>query len=176
MNKNHRVYPINESITFRKTKDTWGGFSNMAAGYPIYYKGELYKTAEAFYQSLKFDSVYIKNEIRTAKSPITAKKIAYSYSEYMLEGWYDKRYLTMDKVVRLKFYQNYDKLYPLFIESKDKYIVEFVHNIDDKWGCIKNGDNYIGVNALGRIIMNLRKEYFEFDQLMNACYEQKEYK
>lgn len=49
-----RHYPVEECIAFRKTKEPYGGLSNMAPKYPIVICGVKVLTSEALYQACRF--------------------------------------------------------------------------------------------------------------------------
>jgi predicted NAD-dependent protein-ADP-ribosyltransferase YbiA (DUF1768 family) len=46
------------------------------APYPIEHNGQVWPTSEALFQALRFDDPTIREEIRTQKSPMSAKMIA----------------------------------------------------------------------------------------------------
>jgi len=82
-----KKYQVSECISFRKTREEWGGLSNMCAGYPIEIQGIEIRTSEALYQSLKFpDHAFIQREILKQKSPMSAKMKAKKHRAYMKIG------------------------------------------------------------------------------------------
>ena len=52
--KKFRIYKRSESIVFRKTKEAFGGLSNMAPGFPIKIGEIEIGTSEALYQACRF--------------------------------------------------------------------------------------------------------------------------
>ena len=54
MSSDIRIYGIDNAITFKKTKEKYGGLSNMASGYPINLNNIRILTSEALYQSLRY--------------------------------------------------------------------------------------------------------------------------
>ena len=46
-----KIYLLEECVTFRKTREEYGGLSNMASGYPIYIGKKKILTSEALYQA-----------------------------------------------------------------------------------------------------------------------------
>lgn len=53
---NLRMYKRNEAIVFRKTKELFGGLSNMVGGYPISINDINIRTIEALYQACRYQS------------------------------------------------------------------------------------------------------------------------
>jgi predicted NAD-dependent protein-ADP-ribosyltransferase YbiA (DUF1768 family) len=47
-------YTRSECVVFCKTDETFGAFSNMAGGFPLYLGGQYYSTSEHLYQCLRF--------------------------------------------------------------------------------------------------------------------------
>ncbi len=56
----------------------------------------------------------------------------------------------------LKYYQNKEKFKKILIETSDLPIVEYTDK-DKVWGATDGGSFYIGTNALGRLLMQLRE-------------------
>ena len=91
------TYIPSESITFWKTKELFGGLSNMAPGYPIYLNGKKILTSEALYQACKFpNQPNVQSEIIKQHSPITAKQIAQNNSNLIRPDWYEHRIKIMN--------------------------------------------------------------------------------
>lgn len=62
---------------FRKTKEEYGGLSNMAAGFPIELNGVRILSSEALYQAMRFPNhPDYQKEIIQQRSPMTAKMIS----------------------------------------------------------------------------------------------------
>ena len=71
---NFRIYRRAECIVFRKTKEPFGGLSNMASGYPIKIGGFRILTSEALYQACRFPHMReVQRLIIGQRSPMTAK-------------------------------------------------------------------------------------------------------
>lgn len=130
----------------------------MASGFPLKINNIDIKTSEALYQSMRFpDYPDIQKEIIYQKSPMTAKMISKKYRKiYTREDWNKKRISIMRWCLQVKLVQNLDKFGLLLIETKDKNIVE-ISRKDDFWGTIQKEEFLIGVNALGRLLMELRE-------------------
>jgi N-glycosidase YbiA len=153
-----RIYSYRNSIVFKKTKEEFGGLSNMAAGYPIIINGVKIRTSEALYQCCRFPHLpEIQRIIINEKSPMTAKMKSKPHRNKTREDWLDNRTLVMQWCLRVKLYQNWDKFSTLLKSTGDLPIVE-ESNRDAFWGAKPDGDYLKGVNCLGRLLMELRDE------------------
>ena len=74
VSKNLRKYNRESSVVFFKTKEQFGGLSNMAGGYPLQVNGIDIRSSEALYQACRFphrsDLQFLVIE---QKSPMTAE-------------------------------------------------------------------------------------------------------
>lgn len=69
----------NAVVTFKKTADEFGGFSNMSGDFPILLNGVRVRSSEHLYQALKFtDHPDVQRKILDEPSPMRAKWIANS--------------------------------------------------------------------------------------------------
>lgn len=161
LNGNYAIkkYRLNECITFRKTNERYGGLSNMAGGYIIYFENHKILTAEALYQACKFPlHPEIQMKIIAQKSPMTAKEISRKYDSIKRDDWNDKRISIMNWCIHLKLLYNWNKFGRLLSETENKDIIE-LSSKDDFWGAYENGFYAEGYNALGKLLMQLRKDY-----------------
>ncbi|MBN1185367.1 MAG: NADAR family protein [Bacteroidales bacterium] len=156
---NIRQYPKDSCIVFRKTKEKYGGLSNMASGFPICL-GKIYlKSSEALYQSLRYPEFpNIQQEIILQRSPMTAKMISKKYYSFTRPDWESVKYNVMRICLELKLFQNWEKFSAILNETDNLPIVEFAPK-GKVWGAIDKGTYYEGINALGRLLMELRKEF-----------------
>jgi ribA/ribD-fused uncharacterized protein len=159
----YRIYNLNDEniIYFRKTKEKWGGLSNMAYGYPIVIDNELIYSSEALYQAIKFTSYPdIQKEIILPKSPMHAKMIAKKYKSYMRKDWDFIKVKVMRWALLIKLMFNYNTFGELLKNTDHKIIVELSHR-DKFWGTvlIDNINNIAeGENVLGRLLMEIREK------------------
>ena len=159
----YRVYNLNDKnvIYFRKTKEKWGGLSNMAYGYPILINGVLIYSSEALYQAMKFpDYPDIQKEIISVKSPMHSKMISKKNKKFVRNDWDLIKVKVMRWVLLIKLMFNYDTFGLLLKETDKKIIVELSHK-DKFWGTVFiDKENLIveGVNALGRLLMEIREK------------------
>ncbi|OTG73063.1 hypothetical protein B9T38_05460 [Acinetobacter sp. ANC 4218] len=156
-----RIYdPDKDDLAiFRKTHEQWGGFSNMASGFPIRINDHILLSSEALYQALKFtDYPDIQKKIIAERSPMTAKMVAKPFKNMIRQDFENKKIIFMKWCVRAKLLNNYDKFSKILLASENKIIVEESRR-DNFWGAKKlDNDRLIGINVLGRILIELREE------------------
>jgi ribA/ribD-fused uncharacterized protein len=157
-NNQLRRYERNKCIVFRKTKEAFGGLSNMAPGYPIKINNIIIGTSEALYQACRFPySIDVQKMIIEQKSPMTAKMKSKPFRSQTREDWENVRVKIMRWCLRVKLACNLQKFGDLLLETGDKQIVEDSHK-DKFWGAVKQKDGIIeGMNVLGRLLMELRE-------------------
>ncbi len=159
-----RTYIRTESIVFYKTKEDFGGLSNMAAGYPLQINGVRILTSEALYQACRFPHLPdIQQEIIKQHSPMAAKMKSKPHRNNSRQDWDEIRYKIMRWCLRVKLAQNYNEFSKLLISTYDKPIVEQSRK-DDYWGAKltdASGDTLVGQNILGRLLMELRESIKE---------------
>lgn len=153
-----RKYKKGECVTFKSTKGHYGSLSNMAPNFPIYINGTILRTTEALYQALRFpNNPEIQKEIIQYTSPISAKRYGRTVVHYTRRDWDKIRFKVMKFCIEIKLYQNYEIFSQMLLATKDLPIVEFTEK-DKIWGAILEGEYYIGTNALGRLLMELREK------------------
>lgn len=162
-NTSIRKYIVSDSCIIYKTKDAFGGLSNMASGFPIIINEINYKTSEALYQACKFSKYpEVQNEIINARSPMTAKMNAKKHSEYIRDDWDSIKVQIMRWCLSLKLSFNYTKFASLLLSTGNKPIVEHSKK-DIYWGAKIENDKIVGINALGRLLMELREKVIAND-------------
>lgn len=156
-----RTYDRNDCIVFRKTKEKFGGLSNMASGFPLEVNGIKIRSSEALYQVCRFPyHPEIQKLIIQQRSPMTAKMKGKPHREKTRPDWLTARINIMRWCLRVKLAQNWDKFSSLLLETGDKPIVEDSRK-DDFWGAKmvdKDKSSLVGMNVLGRLLMELREE------------------
>lgn len=155
-----RIYdPKSREIAiFKKTHDEWGGYSNMASGYPLLINNLNIRSSEALYQALKYtEHPDIQLKILEQSSPMTAKMVAKPFKEFIRPDFEIIKIRIMKWCVYAKLLCNYEKFSKLLLESENKIIVEESRR-DNFWGAKRTPDDkLIGVNVLGRILMESRE-------------------
>lgn len=159
MADNYRKYDRAEVVVVYKTKESFGGLSNMASGYPLQVNGTRILTAEALYQACRFPHLpEVQWKIIAQHSPMTAKMKSKLHRKNSRQDWDEVRFKVMRWCLRVKLAQNYETFGRLLLASRDKPIVEQSRK-DVYWGAkILNGEEVlVGQNVLGRLLMELRE-------------------
>ncbi len=154
-----RTYNRSESVVFFKTKEQFGGLSNMAGGYPLKVNGVRIPTSEALYQACRFPHrPDIQRDIIAQQSPMAAKMKSKRYRHDSRSDWEKVRVKIMRWCLRVKLVQNWEKFSALLLETRDLPIVELSRK-DDFWGAkLVDDQTLVGRNVLGRLLMELREE------------------
>lgn len=158
-NRQTRIYFRAESVVVYKTKDDFGGLSNMAAGFPLQVNGVHILTTEALYQACRFPlRPEVQREIIGQNSPMTAKMKSKPHRDNTRPDWDEVRFKIMRWCLRVKLAQNYNEFGRLLLATRDRPIVEQSRK-DDYWGAKVAEDNetLTGQNVLGRLLMELRE-------------------
>jgi ribA/ribD-fused uncharacterized protein len=156
-----RTYARAEVVVVYKTKEDFGGLSNMASGYPLQVNGIRILTTEALYQACRFPHLPdVQREIIGQHSPMTAKMKSKPYRQDSRPDWDEVRYKVMRWCLRVKLAQNYEEFGRLLLATRDRPIVEQSRK-DDYWGAKledESGETLVGQNVLGRLLMELREK------------------
>ena len=157
-NSQIREYDRAYSAVFLKTKERYGALSNMAGGFPLRVNGVDIRTSEALYQACRFPHLpNIQCKIIAERSPMTATIESKLYCQDSRSDWEEARIKIMRWCLRVKLAQNWDKFRDSLLETEDLPIVEHSRR-DDFWGAkLMYGTTLVGVNALGRLLMELRE-------------------
>lgn len=156
-------YPASKCAVFCKTNEEWGILSNMAST-PINIEGIEFKSAEHIFQMLKFNEEEFVVKVWkgvTANNKISQniKMTAKSYEpEHRRADWGS---MIVD-ALKFAMQKKYEQCEPFRIElerSKELYIIEKQANPKkpaDTWSAKLVGDEWIGSNLTGRLLMELR--------------------
>lgn len=154
-----RCYMRSQVVVVYKTKDAFGGLSNMASGYPLQVNGVRILTTEALYQACRFPHLpEVQSLIIAEASPLTAKMRSKPYRAQTRSDWDEIRFKVMRWCLRVKLAQNFDEFGGLLLATREKQIVEQSRK-DDYWGAklSVDGETLVGQNVLGRLLMELRE-------------------
>jgi ribA/ribD-fused uncharacterized protein len=155
-----RTYRRAEVVVVHKTKESFGGLSNMAAGFPLRVNGVRILTSEALYQACRFPHLPdVQQKIIGQHSPMTAKMKSKPHRKDSRPDWDLVRTKVMRWCLRVKLAQNYEAFGDLLLATKDRPIVEQSRK-DDYWGAKVVGvddETLVGQNILGRLLMELRE-------------------
>jgi ribA/ribD-fused uncharacterized protein len=150
------TYPQKLCITIHKVKQEWGIFSNFAHT-PIVIDKVIFKNIEQLYQVMKFTDIEAVVDVYNARNPkMTAKKWEKTHRR---PDWGNMLVDAIKYCIQAKYEQCEDFRFALE-KSRNYYIVEdqstFPKKNPDTWGVKLIGDNYIGPNLLGRLLMEIR--------------------
>lgn len=154
-----RTYSRAGSVVFLKTKEEFGGLSNMAGGFQLSIGGIRILTAEALYQACRFPHLpSVQSLILDQASPMTAKMVGKPYRHNSRPDWDQVRVKIMRWCLRVKLAQNWVAFSELLVATESRAIVEESRR-DPFWGAKPVEDeNLVGMNVLGRLLMELRDE------------------
>ena len=154
-----RTYDPAASIVFLKTKERFGGLSNMAAGFPLRVNGIHIRTSEALYQACRFPHMPdVQRRIIDGHSPMTAKMQSKPFRKESRPDWDAVRVKIMRWCLRVKLAQNWRDFGNLLLATGDRPIVEQSRK-DDFWGAkVAEGGSLVGMNVLGRLLMELSEQ------------------
>jgi len=161
------TYDVDACAVFFRTRDPFGGFSNMSSSFPVYANGTFFGSSEALYQACRFPHLPdVQAEIMQQNNGLLAKRAAYRYLSQSRKDWHLINVRVMDWVLRVKLAQNHQVFGDLLASSggPDRPIVE-QSSRDNFWGAILvHGPaprTLVGRNVLGRLLMSLRTEHSE---------------
>lgn len=155
-----RTYSPSECVVFRKTKERYGGLSNMAGGFPLRVNGISIWSSEALYQACRFPSrPDVQKMVLAERSPMTAKMKSKRFrEEFSRPDWEQIKIKVMRWCLRVKLAQNWDRFGDLLRSTGEKPIVE-ESGKDDFWGAKQTDVGVLaGRNVLGRLLMELRQD------------------
>jgi len=154
-----RTYDRAESVVFLKTKERFGGLSNMAPGFPLRVNRVRIRTSEALYQACRFPHMpEVQQLIIGENSPMTAKMRSKPYRRVSRHDWDFVRVKIMRWSLRVKLAQNWREFGRLLLSTGDRPIVEQSRK-DDFWGAkVADDGTLVGMNVLGRLLMELREQ------------------
>jgi ribA/ribD-fused uncharacterized protein len=149
-------YPADQCVTIHKVKEDWGIFCNFAPA-PLVVNGITFRNSEQLFQLMKFRDreavlvVYCSNQPK-----MTAKHWEKTSRR---EDWGSMILDAMKFCLQTKWEQC-EEFRKALSDSKGRYIVEdqtsFPKKSPDAWGVKLVGNEYVGPNVLGRLLMELR--------------------
>ncbi len=152
-------YPASRTIVVNKVQAEWGILGNFAAS-PIFLDGVCFPSAEHLFQILKLNDTPLRRRILAAPRGLAMKHIATANdkADCVRPDWPMRLVDALSFVLQQKFNQC-----PAFrtelLRSEGFYIVEKAHKKTfDSYSAIMVGDEWIGPNLMGRLLMTLRDE------------------
>jgi len=160
MSAHVRTYDRATSAVFFRTRDQFGGLSNMAAGYPLLVNNIPIRTSEALYQSMRLPTLpEAQQKVFDEPSPIGAKICSRKFLEHTRADWERIKIKVMLWSLRIKLLQNREKFGEVLLSTDELPIVE-QSSKDEFWGAKVTPDGtLVGMNVLGRLLVQLREEF-----------------
>lgn len=160
----YETYPKSQCVNIHKVDEEWGIFCNFAST-PIDIDGVTFKSSEHLFQMMKFTDAEVigrinDNTTRSGKKCYQIKKTVKSYEkDYRRSDWPQMVIDAMKFCLTMKYEQS-EAFRAKLEESKGFFIVEDQTTMPkkkpDAWGVKPDGDNFVGPNLLGRLLMELR--------------------
>lgn len=158
-------YPAAEAACIRKTRDEWGVFNNFART-PIEVNGVTFDCTERLFHVLKLRSDntegyrYIMAQHGGLGLKMRMKPLYNAHPEWFHDHWPSMVVDAMKFCLTLKYEQS-EAFRQELARSLGKFIVEDETarkkgRDADSWGVVLRGDEYVGPNLLGRLLMELR--------------------
>ena len=149
-------YPANKCVCIRKVADEWGVLCNFAKT-PLSVNGVILKNSEQLFQLMKFvDEDPVKAVYQAGNPKYTAKHWEKTHRR---KDWGNIIVDAMKFCLTQKFEQS-DVFREALQMTADHFIVEdqtsFPKKTADTWGAKLVGEEYVGPNLLGRLLMELR--------------------
>lgn len=151
-------YPAKQCACVRKVKEEWGILGNFAPA-PIIIDGVMFDTSERLFQCMKFKEKEAMEAVFHANNPkMTAK---HWEKEHRRADW-GQMIVDAMKFCLVKKHERSEAFRNELERSKGLYIVEdqttFPKKQPNAWGVKLQGDDYVGPNLLGRLLMELRDQ------------------
>ena len=149
-------YPADCCASFRKVDGEWGILGNFGRT-PLVVDGMTLKNSEQLFQLMKFkDEVPVKEIYQAGNPKYLAKKWEKTHRR---SDWGSMIVDVMKFCLTLK-YQQSEAFRSTLLRTKGLFIVEdqttFNKKTADTWGAKLVGNEYVGPNLLGRLLMELR--------------------
>ena len=154
-----RTYVAADVVHFHLTNAPFGEFSNFwPLPVPIRAGPWHFVNSEALYQAAKFpDNPELQERIASTSNAYAAKERARSVAIASADAWNARRLNVMRWVLRAKHASNRKHIDTALRTSGNSPIVEYSTR-DGFWGAKPDDKQLVGVNALGRLWMELRQQ------------------
>lgn len=152
-----QTYPVVDCIRIHKIDEEWGIFSNFGHT-TLVVDGVTFDTSERLFQLMKFkDEEPVKAIFYKKGNPKMTTK---HWEKTHRRGDWGKMIIDAMKFCLTIKYEQSEEFRKELERSKGKIIVEdqtsFTKKNPDAWGVKQQGDNFVGPNLLGRLLMELR--------------------
>jgi ribA/ribD-fused uncharacterized protein len=123
-------------------------------------EGLEWPSVEHYYQAMKFEDAQYCERIRQADHPKKARKLGRNRLKRRRTGWHQVKTTVMTRGVYTKC-RTHPEIAGALLATSDRMLIEN-SNYDYYWGC---GRDRRGENAYGKVLMNVRDELREEQQL-----------
>ena len=114
-------------------------------------EGLEWPSVEHYFQAMKFEDPTYQEKIRSAPSPMKAKKLGRTRFKKVRADWKQVREVIMIRAVYTKC-RTFPELATILLETKDYRLIEN-SQYDYFWGC---GRDRRGKNTYGQVLMKVR--------------------
>jgi ribA/ribD-fused uncharacterized protein len=119
--------------------------------------GVVYPTVEHAYQCSRYTDQNVVQEILNAHSPVQAWKVSSKYKHLQVPDFQEKKLEVMKNLMRMKIEQH-DEVRNALLDSGDIKIIKHITTYPPGDGFWDDGKNGEGLDHMGRMWMELRKE------------------
>lgn len=143
------------TVYFYAQTDDYSEFSNFAP-YGVAFEDRWWRTVEHYFQAMKFHDAGYRERIRNCGKPKDAKALGMTRKIPLRSDWEEVKDQIMLDAVRNKF-KTHAHPRSLLVATGQSHIAENAP-MDAYWGI---GPDGCGLNRLGEILMQVRKELQE---------------
>ena len=148
-----------EIIKFYRASGKFGFLSNLFKT-PITFEGKEFPTSEHAYQSGKFANEETREWVMKAHAPHLVAIVAHGLFKWdVVKSWSKMRFERMEKILFIKFSD--PELKKKLLNTNNAILIEN-STMDNIWG---TGPKGTGKNMLGKLLMKVRKEIQEQENL-----------
>ena len=158
-------YPADQTACIRKTSEEWGIFGNFAM-VPVLVNGVTFDCTERLFHIMKFkpdatEGIREQMDVSAGQRiKMHMRSISRNHHEWLHDHWPTMVVDAMKYCLTLK-YEQCDLFRKELQRSRGMFIVEDETSRKrgrdaDTWGAVLQGEEYVGPNLLGRLLMELR--------------------
>ena len=152
-------YPADKTAAFGKVDASWGIFSNFGRT-PLVVDGVSFDCSEKLFQVMKFADMASRKAVFKAKGQTMKMKAKHQEKVGTVRPDWGKIIVDAMKFCLMQKYTQSEAFRTELERSRGLFIVEdqttFPKKNPDTWGVKQSGDEYIGPNLMGRLLMKLR--------------------
>ncbi len=137
--------------------ETFAIYFSPYTAHAIELDGVVYPTVEHAYQCQRYANQKIRDEIRTARSPVKAWEISTKYKHLQIPDFRERKLEVMKELMRAKAEQH-EEVRKALIDSGDAKIVKHITTYPPGDGFWDDGEHGEGLNHMGRMWMEIREE------------------